>query len=131
MEEVFRETFGEAPRECADLPRVEGYMAQIPFEEGEKAYMARVWVEKPALRRLADLLLFDDDPDHETMEDLTAELANFIVGRAKMVASDRALPYRMGTPRYEGLGRLEEAEGTILYDVEGHCIALQIKESHA
>ncbi|WP_456451027.1 chemotaxis protein CheX [Hydrogenimonas sp.] len=130
LEEVFSQTFGLRPEPCDTPPKEKGYAAQIPFSDGERDYVARVWVEEPALKKMADILLFDDDPDQETLEDLTSELANFIVGHAKMVASDRNLPYRMQTPTFVGTEPLESGGTSLLYKIDGRCIAVEVKENH-
>jgi len=130
VEEVFSQNFGLYPQPCETYPEADGYVAQIPFSDGNDEYIARIWIEKPTLKDLANILLFDEDPDEETLEDLTAELANFIVGHAKMLASDRNLPYCMKTPTFVGLQPLPYADKTLLYKVNDRCIALQLKENN-
>jgi hypothetical protein len=130
VEEVFSDSFGLETEPCESLPKEKGFTAQIPFSDGSRDFIAHIWIEEAALKRLAGILLFDEDPDRETLEDLTAELANFIVGHAKMVASDRDLPYRMQTPAYTGEAPLESGENTLMFKVGGRCVAVQIKESH-
>jgi hypothetical protein len=105
-------------------------VAQIPFSDGNDEYIARIWIDRTTLKYLANILLFDENPDEATLEDLTAELANFIVGHAKMVASDRNLPYRMMTPKFVGLQPLPHSDRTLLYKVNDCCIALQLKENN-
>ncbi|WP_201353602.1 hypothetical protein [Hydrogenimonas urashimensis] len=130
IQEVFSQNFGLETKPCTDFPKKEGYMANIPFSDGKRNFVAEVWIERPALEKLANILLFDENPDSETMEDLTAEIANFIVGHAKMVASDRNLPYRMETPEFGGVRRLESSDGTLLYSVDERCVAIRLKERH-
>lgn len=131
VEEVFDQTFGMKPRPCERVPSERGYTAQIPFSDGTRDYIARVWVEKPALEKMARVLLMEENPDETTLEDLTAELANFIVGHAKMVASDRDLPYEMQTPSFTGMQSIEKSEPTLLFGLDDdRCLALELKETH-
>ncbi|BDY12314.1 hypothetical protein HCR_06260 [Hydrogenimonas cancrithermarum] len=127
MMEVFSQTFGLELQPCEAPPAEDGYTAEIPFSDGRESFSAAVWVQKPILRRLANLLLFEEDPDEETLRDLTSELANFIVGHAKMAASDKNLPYSIETPRFSGIKPLEQSDRTLLYEFENQCVALQIK----
>ena len=128
IEEVFSQNFGLDTSPCQTFPEAEGYTARIPFSDGSGDYVADVWIEEPALKEVANILLFEEEPDRETLEDLTAELANFIVGHAKMVASDRNLPYRIETPVFTGRRKLERGEKTLLYALDDRCIAIQLKD---
>ncbi len=132
MAEVFEQHLGMKLAPCRSRPRQSGYTAHIPFstEEGGDS-VATVWVQKPTLKKVSRILLFENDPDEETLEDLAAELANFIVGHAKMLASDRNLPCRIETPEFAGIMPLQKGGSTLLYKAENRCIALQIKGEHA
>ena len=130
VEEVFGQSFGLTAKPAETLPDSEGYAAQIPFFDGEREYAATVWMERPVLESLAEILLCEENPDESTLEDLAAEVANFIVGHAKMEASDRGLPYRMETPRFDGRKSLEEEGTTLLYDIGGRRVAVQLKETN-
>ena len=128
--EVFSQNFGIEPQPCESHPVEKGYIAQIPFTDGTDEFIAQLWIEKPTLKELAGILLFDENPDEETLKDLTAELANFIVGHAKMAASDRDLPYQMQTPTFLGVEPLHRSGRTLLYRVNDRCLALQLKEKN-
>ena len=128
IEEVFSQNFGLETKPCETFPKKEGYTASIPFSDGTTDFEAEVWIDEPALKEMANILLFEENPDPETLEDLTSEVANFIVGHAKMVASDRNLPYRMETPVFTGRRSLEKRGETLLYSVDDRCIAIQLKE---
>ena len=130
MEEVFGQSFGLTTKPTEKVPETEGYAAQIPFSDGERNYAATVWLERPVLEALAEILLCEEKPDESTLKDLTAEVANFIVGHAKMDASDRGLPYRMQTPRFDGKRSLEESVTTLVYDIGGRSVAVQLKETN-
>jgi len=128
VEEVFVEHFGMPAEPCDEKPSEEGYTAQIPVSDGRKAFIAQLWADEATLKRLAEILLFEENPDEETLRDLTAEVANFIVGHAKMVASDRHLPYSMETPKFTGKKSLDGWRDGLIYRVGDHWIALHLKE---
>lgn len=129
VEEVFSRNFGWTAEQCDTLPETTGYMAQIPFSDGERQFFAEIWVDRPTLTKIANILLFEENPDEETFRDLTSELANFIVGHVKMEASDRNLPYRISTPEFLGIQTLPKQGDTLLYKIDGRCIAIQVKEN--
>ncbi|WP_456382607.1 hypothetical protein [Hydrogenimonas sp.] len=129
IEDIFTQNFGISTESCETArPEEKGLTARIPFKEGNRNFFASLWVEKPVLERVANILLFDEKPDRETLEDLTAELANFLVGHAKMIASDRKLSCEIGTPEFTGENTFSFEPGTLLYRVEDHHIALHIRE---
>ena len=127
VEDVFRQTFGMEPFPCKSFPKGEGYEARIPVYDGTKEYAAYVWIQKPTLKKIAQTLLFEENPDEETLSDLVSETANFVVGHAKMIASDRKLSYRIETPVFEGKKSLNRRTTTLLWNVENRCMAVQIE----
>ena len=129
-EEVFHRDLGMQVASCVRRPAGTGYIAQIPFDDGETAYIARLWIRPATLKKIAKILLEESDPDESTLRDLAAEVANFVVGHAKMIASDRDLPYRMGTPRFDGCGPVPTEGHTILHKIDGRCIAVVLSEKH-
>ena len=132
MSEVFEQHFGMRLVPCKSRPARSGYRAAIPFTcDGEERRVATLWLQKPTLKKVSSILLFENDPDEETLEDLASELANFIVGHAKMLASDRSIPCTIATPRFAGVGPLHSGCETLLFKSENRCIALQIKGDDA
>ncbi len=132
MSEVFEHHFGMELAPCKSRPAQNGYRAKIPFICDTNGHsVATLWLQKPTLRKLSQILLFENDPDEETLEDLTSELANFIVGHAKMLASDRSMPCTISTPEFAGTGPLQNGCETLLFKTENRCIALQIKGKDA
>ncbi len=128
--EVFWQHLGIELQQCKSRPRQNGYRAQIPFcMDSDGSSTATVWVQRQTLKKVSEILLFDDDPDEETLKDLTSELANFIVGHAKMLASDKSLKCKIETPKFAGIGPLERGGTTYLYKIDNRCIALQVKGS--
>lgn len=130
IEEVFQQHLGIKLSSCRSFPKQSGYTAKIDFQSGKKRATATVWVQKHTLKKVSEVLLFEENPDEETLKDLTSELANFIVGYAKMAASDCNMEFKIGTPRYAGVVPLQKGLPTFLYKIGNRCIAMQIKEKN-
>ncbi len=128
VKEVFQDNFGLQTAECDTLPEHEGFTAVIPFEEDSRHYEASIWVDPPLIENLSRILLEDEDPDEQTREDLTSELANFIVGHAKMLASDRAMPCSISTPRFTGLKKVDREGESLAFRIGDACLVMSIGE---
>ncbi|WP_456322508.1 chemotaxis protein CheX [Hydrogenimonas sp.] len=132
IDEVFSNHFSMPTQPCQKLPQGIGYVASIPFSDINGAQRALLWLQKPVIEKISDLLLGEDSPDEATLADLTAEVANFVVGHAKMEASDQNNSFSMGTPSFEGIRPLEGASENIrLFSIDDGCIALQIESVDA
>lgn len=128
MHHVFENEFGLKLEKCKNSPRHLAYTATIPYKSNSKEKIATIWVQKPTLKKLSNILLFEEKPDEDTLEDLTKELANFIVGHAKMLAHNQNLDYDIKTPKFAGFNKLDPSSETLLYKIENRCIAIQTKE---
>ncbi len=128
MKEVFEQHLGIELQQCRSRPKQEGYKARIRFsDEKDGDSIATIWLQRHTLKKVSEILLFETDPDEDTLKDLTSELANFIVGHAKMLASDKNMKCKIETPEFVGIGTLAKGSITHLYKMENRCIALQIK----
>jgi len=128
MHHVFENEFGLKLDQCKNIPEHPAYTATIPYKSNSKDRIATIWVQKPTLKKLSNILLFEENPDEDTLEDLTRELANFIVGHAKMLAHNQDLDYDIKTPKFAGINKLDHKIETLLFKIDNHCIAIQTKE---
>ena len=128
VKDVFQDNFGLQTAECDTLPEHDGFTAVIPYEEGSRHYEAHIWVDPSLIEHLSRILLEDEDPDEQTREDLTSELANFIVGHAKMLASDRAIPCTISTPRFTGLKKADQKGENLAFRIGDACLIMSIGE---
>lgn len=70
---------------------------------GSPNYIMSVYIGEQSLKKMSELFLFIDDPDDETKQDLVCEIANVIVGRAKVEASEKlGYKFDISTPKYIG-----------------------------
>ncbi len=82
-------------------PLKEAWVASITIT-GDAAYEVAVHVPHESLKRMAFLFLYEDAPDEAVLTDLIGEIANLIVGRAKVVAQSKGLEFEISTPRFHG-----------------------------
>lgn len=69
---------------------------------GEQSYKITIYIADKSLTKMALLFLNEDLPDMETKTDLIKEIANLIVGKAKVVAQSDGLIFDISTPSFEG-----------------------------
>ena len=79
-------------------PLTQGYLASIKLNDTTIYILAST----PLLTLLAQNLLFEDNPDAATLQDMTKELANLIVGKAKVLSQEKGQAASISTPLFCG-----------------------------
>lgn len=80
----------------------EAYASSIKIN-GDENYDIQVYIGEKSLKKMSSLFLYNDEPDEEILIDLVNEIANVIVGRAKVEASEKLdLKFDISTPQYLG-----------------------------
>lgn len=70
---------------------------------GDENYDITVFVREKSLKTMAFLFLYDDAPTEEVLQDLMNEIANIVVGRAKVTAAEKyQVKFDISTPDYRG-----------------------------
>ena len=77
------------------------WVASITISGDENAEVT-VHIPEKSLRQMAMLFLCEDAPSHEVLSDLIGEIANLIVGRAKVTAAANGVNFDISTPRFHG-----------------------------
>ena len=80
-------------------PTHSAYAAMIDVN-GDVNATVTVYINKKSLTRMAFLFLFEENPDEKALEDLIKEIANLIVGKAKVIAQEKSLAFDIGTPEF-------------------------------
>ncbi|MDR0747340.1 MAG: chemotaxis protein CheX [Helicobacteraceae bacterium] len=75
------------------------WSASIPIGGNMRAYL---YIPKPTLERMALLFLNEESPQDDVLRDLVMEVANLIVGKAKVIAQKNDLFFNISTPNFEG-----------------------------
>lgn len=70
--------------------------------QGDENWRVTVYITQPSLEKMAFLFLNEEQPDSEALTDLIKEIANLIVGRAKVTAAGRGVNFNITTPKFEG-----------------------------
>ena len=110
--------FGICDREIKD-----GFISKIEVE-GDKNYEIYLSFPKSALDKISLILFGDLDYD---LKDLLKEIANIIVGKAKVVASIKNVHFNISIPEF-----LEDKkisfDDKISYKIDNECFEIFLKE---
>ena len=66
------------------------------------------------LKLFSEIMLGDNNPSQETLEDISKEFINLVAGRAKMIAESRDESFNISTPEFLGYNKPDS------YDMEFH-----------
>ena len=109
-------------------------VAYIDIETLDKTkYRVYLASDKEFVQKVAKLFLEEDESDDETLQDMTLEMANLIIGSAKVLAEDnQSLAFTIETPKFEKNGAfdfpVDKAQTCKIGDAE---LTLAIKELDA
>ncbi len=80
------------------------YGTSIPSTKDNKETNWYLFFKKDTLNEVAKVLLFEDNLSEDDLDDLLKEIANLIVGRAKVILEEknRNRTYKLGTPEFLG-----------------------------
>jgi len=73
----------------------------IVFADIKKTVL--IYSSKDLLVNVANILLFEKNPNEDCIIDLNNEIANLIVGQSKVLASNENYNYKIATPIFNGL----------------------------
>ena len=99
------------------------YCASIPIYEDNHERDWFLFFKKPTLKRIAQVLLMEDDLKEEEFDDLLKEISNQIIGMAKvkLEKKNQNKSYALGTPEF--LGNISadipiKLKNTMLYKIK-------------
>lgn len=112
--DVIREIVQIVPRETTSKLK-QGYLSSIELDKNH--ILVYIMANREFLVLLSDKLLFDDNPSEDILKDLIGELANLVVGRAKVLFQEKGKHFTISPP----IPCVKDT--TIEYDEDGHfCI---------
>ena len=89
---------GEATiREDEHLHR--GFVAKIDVKRDSDLPIVFICSD-PFLKEAANIMLFEENPDFDTLKDIACEIANLCVGRAKVIAEGDNEHFDISTPEF-------------------------------
>lgn len=119
--EVLQESINKTPKDSI-LPIKKGYLAKISMLKGNVADKeVFLLFDKAFLTIITKALLEEESPDKATLEDMAKELANLIVGHAKVLAKgDRS--FNISVPSYLGYKLIKDYDSGLHFKLgRGHC----------
>jgi CheY-specific phosphatase CheX len=111
--------------ECKSNPK-KGFVAKISIF-GDVKYDIYVVLPKIKLDYIAQLWF--GDSEMYDIEDLTKEVANLIVGNAKIIAQEKGIKFDISTPSYEGEYKKLEYDEILKFKFKSRCFYLLFKEN--
>jgi len=95
----------------ADVLKGDYYVSSIKLssEKDKEEHTFILIMSLPLLKQVCSMLLFEDDPDVETIADMGTEVANQVIGNAKvLVESVKQETLNLSLPKIEKDIKLEE-----------------------
>ena len=93
--------------ECEKKDKYEGVRTFIAYIDivvnTKEKYRVFVAANEAFIQNVATLFLEEEKSDEETLQDMTLETANLIIGSAKVLSQESENPYDIGTPSFEGI----------------------------
>lgn len=95
-----------------------------------RKYRVYIASDKAFMQRVSKIFLEEEESDEETLIDMTLEMANLIIGSAKVIAEEEnSNPYTINTPHFEKFEvfdfKIDDAKTIQVADDE---ISIAIKE---
>ena len=101
----------------------EGFISEIDIRGDENLDIYLI-LPKDVLDTVSELLFGDTDYD---IEDLTKEIANLIVGNAKVLASEENIHFNISTPKF--FDKIDiDYDKKIDLSIKGKCFSILFKE---
>ena len=116
--ENFANSIGAAFDSCKNPPK-EGFVSKIEID-GDVSKSIYILVPKSTLDTISMLLFGDSEYD---LRDLVNEIANLIVGNAKVIASEDNLHFNISTPEFLDVADVD-FEIREDYSIDGKCLSI-------
>ena len=103
-----------------------GFVSKITIK-GDENYDIFIVVPKEKLDYIAELW-FGDKNDYD-IEDLTKEIANLIVGNAKVIAENKGVNFDISTPEFIGEYENIDYDDILKFKFKNKCFYVIFKEN--
>ena len=118
----FAQSIGAEVSHCeSDIK--EGYIGEVDIR-GDENLNIYILLPKDVLDLVSELLFGDTDYD---IEDLSKEIANLIVGNAKVLASEEDIHFNITTPKFSNSLDIDY-DKRIDLSIKGKCFSILFKE---
>ena len=120
--ENFAKSIGAEINHCENKIE-EGYIGEVDIR-GDENLDIYILLPKDVLDVVSELLFGDTDYD---IEDLSKEIANLIVGNAKVLASEENINFNITTPKFSKSINIDY-DKRIDLSIKGKCFSILFKE---
>jgi len=118
----FANSLGLEINDCKEEVK-QGYVSKIEIS-GDLNYDVYLLIPGKALSKVSFIFFCEEECD---IEDMTNEIANLIVGNAKVVASEEGVSFNISTPTFLGDGKIDYDKRLDL-SLDDECFAILFKE---
>lgn len=131
--DIIKESFFEVIEKSVNLklensiiPLKRGYAVSIDMiDDKNKDLKISTYIvfNKVFLKIMCEKFLCEEDPDEDAITDMAKELANLIIGHAKVIAQNYKTTFNISTPTYLGIKVVANYEEGLHFRLlgEGHC----------
>ncbi len=132
-EKFFNNILNLKIQDCKTKNYSEALCSKISIYKNNDKYDIIFLFKKTTINLISEHLLFEKKPDNETIYDLLKEIANLIVGNAKMLMeeNDSKSVYALSTPEYMGIVKnIKELNFSkiLMKKVHNRCFTIGIEE---
>ncbi len=112
------------------VPKVRTLIAYIDtVTQDETHHRVYVACDERLMQQIAELFLGEDQSDEATLRDMSLEVANMVIGSAKVIAEENNNnPFSIATPHFETFDTFDFAydEQQVL-SINGHTMIIAVK----
>jgi CheY-specific phosphatase CheX len=107
-------------------------ISYIDIDTKENQYRIYLAQDQGFVQKVAQLFLDEDASDAETLQDMTLETTNLIVGSAKVIAQEAGKNFEIQTPHFEKQGKFDTSyDHAITMQLDNQNLTIAIKELNA
>ncbi len=129
----FINILGLYPKECKTKRYTDLYCSEISIYKNDEKYDIVFFFKKDTINLISEVMLYDKNPDEQSILDLLKEMANLIAGSAKTLLEefDEISTYKISTPKY--IGKVLNTQDIKLskqfgQKIQNRCFVFGIKE---
>ena len=133
-ENFFRDILSLDIKKCKNTKAKDFFCSQINFFKADRKLTFNFYFKKETLKNISEILLFEREIDEKSMKDLTNEIANLIIGSAKVLAEneDEKSRFKISTPKFIGLVKASDIDlsNAQLFKIKNRCFIIEMKEKN-
>lgn len=116
-------------QDCKEAFEESFFCSKIFIIEGNFKHEISFFITKDILSKISETLVFDPDPNHEALIDLTNEVSNIIAGNAKTILEqERGYEYTLSTPKFVSITPFpKDIESHIKFKANDECFAVGLR----